>query len=94
MHILAHIPPNSKECQGTWKREYITIIERFAHIITAQFNGHTHNDEIRLFYDSDNDAKIYNVAWNGGSTTAYSDLNPNYKLYIVNRKNYVSVKRM
>lgn len=34
--------------------------------------------------------KAKNVAWNGGSITAYSKLNPNYKIYIVNCSNYVS----
>jgi len=92
VHILAHIPPNHKHCQSTWKREYLKIINRYAHIIRAQFNGHTHNDELQLlFYSKDNRTKINNIAWNGGSVTAYSNLNPNYKLYIIDSNNYVSI---
>ncbi|XP_070163189.1 sphingomyelin phosphodiesterase [Polyergus mexicanus] len=87
VHILAHIPAN-KECQTTWKREYLKIVDRYARIIRAQFNGHTHNDELQLFYSSNNSTTINNVAWNGGSATAFSNLNPNYKLYIVDSKNY------
>ncbi|XP_039305802.1 sphingomyelin phosphodiesterase 1 [Solenopsis invicta] len=86
VHILAHIPPDSSDCHTTWKREYWKIVNRYAHIIKAQFNGHTHNDELQLHYNDDD--KINNVAWNGGSATAFSNLNPNYKLHIVDSKNY------
>jgi len=88
VHILAHIPPGYEQCLTTWKRENIKIINRFAHIITAQFNGHTHNDELQLIYSKD---KINNVAWNGGSATTYQNLNSNYKLYTIDSKNYVSI---
>ncbi|XP_011647307.1 sphingomyelin phosphodiesterase 1-like isoform X1 [Pogonomyrmex barbatus] len=88
VHILGHIPPGHQHCQTTWKREYIKIVNRYAHIIRAQFNGHTHKDELELFYSTDDSSKINNVAWNGGSMTAYSNLNPNYKLYFVDSKNY------
>lgn len=91
VHILAHIPPADETCQTTWKREYLKIINRFAHIIKAQFNGHTHNDELELMYSSDGNKKVNNIAWNGGSLNTYSQLNPNYKLYIVDSKNYVSI---
>ncbi|KOC66747.1 Sphingomyelin phosphodiesterase [Habropoda laboriosa] len=86
VHILSHIPANSNSCLKTWKREYLRIINRFSHLIKAEFNGHTHNDEIAIFYNSD--AITKNVAWNGGSITAYSRLNPNYKIYTVNNSNY------
>lgn len=90
VHILAHVPANN-ECQSTWKREYLKIVNRYARIIKAQFNGHTHNDEVQVFYSSDNSTTVNNVAWNGGSATTFANLNPNYKLYIVDSKNYVSV---
>ncbi|XP_017885919.1 sphingomyelin phosphodiesterase 1-like isoform X2 [Ceratina calcarata] len=86
VHILSHIPANSNSCLSTWRREYLRIINRFTHIIKAEFNGHTHNDEIAIFYNSD--SKVINVAWNGGSVTTYTKLNPNYKVYTVNSSNY------
>ncbi|KAK9304244.1 hypothetical protein QLX08_004248 [Tetragonisca angustula] len=86
VHILSHIPPNSNSCLKTWKREYLKIVNRFSHLIKAQFNGHTHNDEIAILYNSDMEAN--NVAWNGGSITTYTKLNPNYKVYTVNCRNY------
>ncbi|XP_076234537.1 sphingomyelin phosphodiesterase [Calliopsis andreniformis] len=86
VHILSHIPINSNSCLNTWKQEYLKIIDRFSHLIKAEFNGHTHTDEIGIFYNSNGVAK--NIAWNGGSITAYSKLNPNYKIYTVNNSNY------
>lgn len=89
VHILAHLPAGSTECQFTWSRQYSKIINRFAHIITGQFNGHTHNDEFNVFYDLDDQTKPINVAWNGGSITAWAQLNPNYKIYKANANTYV-----
>lgn len=91
VHILAHIPANDKQCQTTWRREYLKIVNRYAHIITAQFNGHSHNDELVLFFSNDSNSKINNVAWNAGSITTYANLNPNYKVYNIDSKNYVSI---
>ena len=90
VHILAHIPPGDKSCFVSWSREFRKIVNRFSHIISAQFNGHTHNDEFKVFYNPNDTTKIVNVAWNGGSITSYSDLNPNYKVYDVNANDYVS----
>ncbi|XP_033225368.1 sphingomyelin phosphodiesterase 1-like [Belonocnema kinseyi] len=89
VHILAHIPPGDNSCFVSWSREYRKIVNRFSHIISAQFNGHTHNDEFRVFYSPDNNSEIVNVAWNGGSITTYANLNPNYKVYDVNANDYV-----
>ncbi|XP_043796526.1 sphingomyelin phosphodiesterase 1-like [Apis laboriosa] len=88
VHILSHIPFNSNNCFKTWKREYLRIIDRFSHLIKAEFNGHTHNDEIAIFYNSD---EPKHIGWNGGSITAYSKLNPNYKIYVVNCSNYAVI---
>lgn len=88
VHILSHIPINSNNCVKVWKREYVRIIDRFSHLIKAEFNGHTHTDELAIFYNSNAEAK--NIAWNGGSITTYTKLNPNYKIYTVNNSNYVS----
>ncbi|XP_018403569.1 PREDICTED: sphingomyelin phosphodiesterase 1-like [Cyphomyrmex costatus] len=88
VHILAHIPPGNADCQNTWKREYIKIVNRFAHIIRAQFNGHTHKDELKVIYNSNDNSNINSIAWNGGSITTYENLNSNYKLYTIDSKNY------
>lgn len=87
VHVLTHIPMSDKSCLPSWRREYQKIVARFSHIIKAQFNGHTHYDEVQVFYNKEK-API-NVAWNGGSLTGYTKLNPNYKVYDVDGKNFM-----
>ncbi|KXJ72006.1 hypothetical protein RP20_CCG019143 [Aedes albopictus] len=89
VHILAHIPYSSsgstfRICQ----REFRRIVERFYDTISGQFNGHTHRDEFNVFYSRENPAHAINVAWNGGSTTAFSNINPNYIVYYVDPATY------
>ncbi|KAK3927643.1 Sphingomyelin phosphodiesterase [Frankliniella fusca] len=81
VHILSHIPPGSADCLVAWSREFAKIVDRFSATIAAHFNGHTHVDDMVLFYDQY--GRPNNVAFNGGSLTTYSDVNPNYKLYLV-----------
>ncbi|XP_063243798.1 sphingomyelin phosphodiesterase-like [Bacillus rossius redtenbacheri] len=83
VHILYHIPTGSRDCVRTWSREYHRIVDRFENTITAQFSGHSHNDEFHVFYSSDNSSRATNVAMNGGSVTTYTYLNMNYKVYTV-----------
>lgn len=91
VHILSHIPPGEPYCHLQWSIQYRRIIERFAPIILAQFNGHTHLDEIRLFPNSTNNNAIINVAFNAGSFTTFVGLNPNYRIYEVSPSNYVCI---
>uniref|UniRef100_A0A182PMN7 Sphingomyelin phosphodiesterase n=1 Tax=Anopheles epiroticus TaxID=199890 RepID=A0A182PMN7_9DIPT len=81
VHILAHVPSYDDSCFIGWTREYRKIVERFAHIIAGQFNGHSHVDEFNLYYSRDDPSRAVSVAWNGGSTTTYTKLNPNYKVF-------------
>uniref|UniRef100_A0AAG5DFR1 Sphingomyelin phosphodiesterase n=1 Tax=Anopheles atroparvus TaxID=41427 RepID=A0AAG5DFR1_ANOAO len=81
VHILAHVPSYDDSCFIGWTREYRKIVERFAHIIVAQFNGHSHVDEFNLYYRRDDPSVPVAVAWNGGSTTTFTKLNPNYKVF-------------
>lgn len=87
VHILGHVPPNNYASAYVWNREYRRVVLRYAHIISGQFNGHTHRDEFSIFY-SEHDVAV-NVAWNGGSGTTYAALNSNYRIYHANSKNFV-----
>uniref|UniRef100_A0A336MKI9 CSON003052 protein n=1 Tax=Culicoides sonorensis TaxID=179676 RepID=A0A336MKI9_CULSO len=84
VHILTHIYPGEGSCFKVWAREYKRIIERFSHLIKAQFYGHTHYDEFNIFYDSQNQSKPINVGWNGGSLTPYADEVLDYSSWIYN----------
>ncbi|XP_058443151.1 sphingomyelin phosphodiesterase 1-like [Malaya genurostris] len=88
VHILAHVPSYDNYCYIGWTREYRKIVERFGHIIEGQFNGHSHVDEFNVFYKKDDPSVAVNVAWNGGSTTTFTRLNPNYKVFYADRENY------
>lgn len=90
VHILSHLPPADKDCIYTWSREYRKIVTRFSHIITGQFNGHTHNDELEIFIDKNNNSRVINVAWNAGSLTPFANVNPNYKVYTAQANSLVN----
>lgn len=88
VHILGHVPPGSGGCWRIYSREYRRIIDRFWDTVSAQFAGHSHRDEFYIFYARDNPNQALNVMWNGGSTTAYSHVNPNYKIYTMDQTTY------
>lgn len=88
VHILSHIPPGEEQCHRQWALQFSRIVKRFSATISAQFNGHTHLDEFRVFYD-DTNKNVVNLAFNGGSFTTFVGFNPNFRFYDVNTKNYM-----
>lgn len=88
VHILSHVPSGG-DMLAVWAREYRRIINRFSHIITGHFNGHTHIDQFVIYYN-DNEEPT-NVAFNGASVTSYTDTNPSYKIYTVDTKTIVRI---
>lgn len=88
VHILGHVPPGDSTCFKVYSREYRRIVERFWNTISAQFAGHTHADEFNIFYSRSNPTQALNVMWNGGSTTAFNDVNPNYRTYTMDTSTY------
>jgi hypothetical protein len=90
VHIVTHIFPGGGSCFRWWSQNYRRLIERFHRIISGQFYGHSHADEFNVFYANDNINLAINYAWNGGSTTTYSNWNPNYVVYYVDRVLFVS----
>jgi sphingomyelin phosphodiesterase len=46
----------------------------------GQFYGHTHWDDFKIFFDED---RPINSLYIGSSVTAYTDLNPGYKVFHV-----------
>lgn len=71
VHVVQHMPSRKRSCYQVWSREYRRIVDRFYRTISAQFNGHTHRDELFIFYDRMKDDFANNVAWNGGSTVPW-----------------------
>lgn len=90
VHILKHIGSGGGSALRWWSREYRRVIDRFHRIISGQFTGHSHRDEFVVYYARDNVNFAINYEWNGGATTTYSNVNPNYALYYVDRTLFVS----
>lgn len=90
VHILAHVPSGDVNCYTRWAREYKRIINRFWAIISGQFNGHSHRDLFNLYYADDDPELPINVAWNGGGSSTYGFVNPNYRVYSVEQNTFVS----
>ncbi|XP_055905944.1 sphingomyelin phosphodiesterase-like [Eupeodes corollae] len=86
VHILAHLPSGISSCWSVWSREFTRIVERFSETISGIFNGHSHFDELSLYYL--NKTIPRNVAWNGGSLTTFESKNPNYKIYQVEPESF------
>lgn len=83
VHIISHIAPGGPDCMSVFSREYNKIVNRFESTITAQFFGHTHTDEFKIFYDAEDPTRPTNVAFIGPSVTTYLHLNPGYKVYTI-----------
>lgn len=87
VHILSHVPSN-RELYHKFSYNLQLIIERFAGTISAHFNGHTHEDEFNLNFAASNPNLAISVGWNGGSTTAFTNVNPNYCIYDIDGGSY------
>lgn len=81
VYIAGHIVPDAEECATHWVQTYNDIIEKYADIIKGQFFGHTHMDELRLYYAARNSSKAVGVAYVTPSVTTFCDVNPAFRLY-------------
>lgn len=54
VHIIGHIAPGSEDCVRVWSQNYYEIIGRYEHTVMAQFFGHEHSDQFKVFYDPKN----------------------------------------
>lgn len=92
VYIVGHIAPDTSECITNWVIAYNGILDQYANIIRAQFFGHTHFDEIRLFYK--NQVKPISVAYLAPSVTTFCDVNPAFRLYSADPDTGVIVDHM
>ena len=70
---------------GQWSEEYARIIERFRNIISAQFFGHTHQDEFEIFFGDNEVGKRIptNMAYLAPSQTPIDGVNPAYRIFMI-----------
>lgn len=70
VHIVGHIAPDPTECTRPWLANFLAILERFQTVIAAQFYGHSHKDEFRVYYGRDGKS-VLSSAFIGPSLTSY-----------------------
>ncbi|XP_077489009.1 sphingomyelin phosphodiesterase-like [Amblyomma americanum] len=88
VHIIGHIPPGQGDCLHVWSANYNSIIRRFESTVRAQFFGHTHNDELELFYElvgrgRSQRQRPYAVAYVAPSTTTFNSGHPAFRIYVL-----------
>ncbi|CEG69751.1 hypothetical protein RMATCC62417_05770 [Rhizopus microsporus] len=89
--IIGHIAPGDNTCFHDYSNYYSQIIERYSHIISAQFFGHTHKDELSIFYKNGKEQTAENaisVGYIGPSITPFLNLNPGFRVYKVDTKTF------
>lgn len=66
---------------------FYQIIDRYSHVVRAAFFGHTHEDQINIFYTNNGTIQsadtAIGTAWIGPSLTPLTNLNSGYRLYEV-----------
>ncbi|CAN7988622.1 unnamed protein product [Ixodes hexagonus] len=83
VHIIGHIPPGVGDCLQVWSENYHRIIARFEDTVRGQFFGHTHMDELEVFYDPANAKRALNVAYLAPSVTTFNSGHPAFRVYTV-----------
>ncbi|KAG1158719.1 hypothetical protein G6F37_005542 [Rhizopus arrhizus] len=89
--IIGHIAPGDSTCFHDYSNYYSQIIERYSHIISAQFFGHTHRDELTIFYRNGKERTADNavsVGYIAPSITPFLNLNPGFRTYKVDTKTF------
>ncbi|KAI8329539.1 Metallo-dependent phosphatase-like protein [Chlamydoabsidia padenii] len=89
--IIGHIAPGDSTCFHDYSNYYYQIVERYApHVIAGQFFGHTHADEMQLFYrDGQQTAsEAISAAYIAPSMTPYLHVNPSFRMYKIDTKTF------
>jgi sphingomyelin phosphodiesterase len=89
VHIIGHIPPDHRECTQAWLFNYLRIIDRFQNTVLAQYYGHTHRDEFRVLFSPYKRPRPISVEYIGPSITSFTENNPAYRIYYMDREGYV-----
>lgn len=68
---------------SSWSYNYYRIVNRYESTISGQFFGHTHFDEMEIFYDQNDPTRPTNIAYITESVTTEPTLFPGYRVYTV-----------
>ncbi|CAD8048987.1 unnamed protein product [Paramecium primaurelia] len=84
--IYAHIPPGDTFCNSQWADRFSVVIERFEHVVTGIFYGHTHQDHVQHIR-SKIDGRYVKTLFIAPSGTTFSYQNPSFRVFQFNGKN-------
>ena len=84
VYFIGHIATCLGSCLDAWSKHYMTLVERYAHIVVGQFFGHTHDDVTCVTRALDSDIPI-GMQYMPGSVTTYTNENPSYRVYQVEK---------
>ena len=76
--LLGHIPPGENDQVEFCSEMFFKIINRFGNTVRAQFYGHTHWDQIKIFYQGNNPT---NIAYVTPSVTTWVGVDPSFRIY-------------
>lgn len=89
--IISHIPPADYDALPIQSAVFKKIVERFSpYTIANMFYGHTHRDQFRILYSSNNtdvDSALQ-MAWVSQSVTPNAYNNPSWRYYEVEDKSF------
>ncbi|CAM0138790.1 unnamed protein product [Umbelopsis sp. WA50703] len=89
--ITGHIAPGDNTCLHDYSNYYYQIVERYApHVIAGQFFGHTHRDELEIFYKNDEKtaSNAISTAYLAPAITPFSKMNPGFRVYKVDAETF------
>ena len=81
IYLLDHIPLYTSQHTYDCAIRLKILLERYQHIISGYFSGHTHMDELTLVEEYHNDKKYSVINYICPSLTTYSDFWPSYRVY-------------
>lgn len=77
--VIGHIP--TEHCLKSRSWNYCWIVARYKNTLVGQFFGHTHMNEVEVFYDKETLSWLLSIVFLAPSTTTYIGLNPGYQVY-------------
>ncbi|KAI9473630.1 MAG: Metallo-dependent phosphatase-like protein [Benjaminiella poitrasii] len=89
--IIGHIAPGDNTCFHDYSNYYYQIVDRYAHVIAGQFFGHTHKDELTIFYGHNKNQtakEALSVGYIAPSITPFLNLNPGFRTYKIDTKTF------
>ncbi|THH31903.1 hypothetical protein EUX98_g2280 [Antrodiella citrinella] len=92
--ILGHVLSgwDGTNAMGNPTNLFYQIVDRFSDTITGIFWGHTHEDELQIFYANNatiqSDSTAQNVAWISPSLTPLTNLNSGFRVYEVDSNTF------